>query len=580
MAKFEIGAFAKSVGAAVSKLDTTEQLQRIDIDLLDENEANFYTLSNLQPLADSIAMDGLQQPLVVTPAEGGRYTVLSGHRRRAAIRMLLEESSEPWPELRSVPCLVRRYQSQHLAELQLILANSTARELTNAEKMKQAERMEMLLYQLKEEGYEFPGRMRDQVAAACKISAPKLARLKVIREHLIPDYMAQFERDKLPEQTAYALARMPEAFQSRLHRVLKGDAPTGRRAEELMELKQNGCTWEPDLTCPNGKPCQRGDIFLRHDAECLSLDLCKGQTCCLQCPRATREYDVCERMCGKAKALRKEGRDEAKEREAERERCRQKQYQAEVQASAVRLLRAAEAAGLEDTVKLSIRDYRPSVSVGELRSYAAGNFLGRHFYGNDLEKFDHPVDLAKQLCCSADYLLGMTEDLTPPVQAVPEEDPGELDGSAEDVQAFDVDPVVSVAPSAIWGWRGAGDLPEAGQRAIVQQEDGDYMLAIFQGGQWLELDMVEIGSFYTVEHVARWLPWMAPEEEPETVPSPQWRPAPPDRTRMVYGKFDAEGHEIVTSAYYDKMAGRYYFRRGGADISARCAGWVPLPEDV
>ena len=40
-----------------------------------------------------------------------------------------------------------------------------------------------LLYQLREEGYEFPGRMRDQVAAACKVSAPKLARLKVIREY-------------------------------------------------------------------------------------------------------------------------------------------------------------------------------------------------------------------------------------------------------------------------------------------------------------------------------------------------------------------------------------------------------------
>ena len=35
-----------------------------------------------------------------------------------------------------------------------------------------------------QEGQEFPGRMRDQVAKACKVSAPKLARLKVIREKL------------------------------------------------------------------------------------------------------------------------------------------------------------------------------------------------------------------------------------------------------------------------------------------------------------------------------------------------------------------------------------------------------------
>lgn len=276
MSKFQIGDFAKSVGAAVSKLDTSEQLQYLDIDLLDANEANFYELSNLQPLADSIAMDGLQQPLVVTPEENGRYKVLSGHRRRAAIRLLLEESEDPLPKLRSVPCLVRRYKSQHLAELQLILANSTARELTSAEKMRQAERIEMLLYQLKEEGYQFPGRMRDQVAAACNVSAPKLARLKVIREHLIPEYMVAFEANRLPEQTAYALARMQDDFQARLYRVLKGDAPNGRRAEELLQLQQEGCAWEPILTCPNGKPCQRGDAFLRHDAECLTHELCKG----------------------------------------------------------------------------------------------------------------------------------------------------------------------------------------------------------------------------------------------------------------------------------------------------------------
>lgn len=415
MGKFQIGDFAKSVGAAVSKLDTSEQLQHIDIDLLDQNEGNFYDLSNLEPLADSIAMDGLQQPLVVMPAEKGRYTVLSGHRRRAAIRLLLQEDPEQWGRMRNVPCLVRTYENQHLAQLQLILANSTARELTNAEKMKQAAQLEVLLYQLKEEGYEFPGRMRDQVAAACNVSAPKLARLKVIREHLIPEYMVEFEADRLPEQTAYALARMPDDFQARLHRVLKGEAPRGRRSEEILELQQKGCTWEPDFTCPNGKPCQRGDAFLRHDAECMAYELCQGKTCCLQCSRATTQYGACERMCAKAKALRKDGRDEAREREQEREQKSQKQFQDEICSSAVRLLRAAEAAGLEDEVELKIQDYRPTISVAELRSYAAGDFLGRYFYGNDLDKFDHPADLARQLSCSSDYLLGMTEELNPAV---------------------------------------------------------------------------------------------------------------------------------------------------------------------
>lgn len=74
MAKFDIGSFAASLSETVSKLDTNAepQLQYIDIDLLDANEANFYDVSNLDTLADSIAMEGLDQPLVVTPGDGGR----------------------------------------------------------------------------------------------------------------------------------------------------------------------------------------------------------------------------------------------------------------------------------------------------------------------------------------------------------------------------------------------------------------------------------------------------------------------------------------------------------------------------
>ena len=140
--------------------------------------------------------------------------------------------------------------------------------------------MELLLYQLKEEGYEFPGRMRDQVAAACKVSAPKLARLKVIREHLIGQYMALFEKDKLPEQTAYALARLPAAFQERLSSVCQ-EPPAGYAVERLLNHYEGGWRWEPDLQCPDGKACRRGDTFLRHDAEGhYGNHMCGGLTCC------------------------------------------------------------------------------------------------------------------------------------------------------------------------------------------------------------------------------------------------------------------------------------------------------------
>lgn len=429
MGKFNIGEFAKSLQtAAVSNLDTAPtQVQRIPLEDILPNEGNFYALRDLEPLADSIAMEGLLDPLVVTPhpeAEG-KYRIVSGHRRRAAIEKLVKDKAHPREDLRLVPCMVRTYQSEAMAQLQLILANSTARVLTSAETMKQAQQMELLLYQLKEEGYEFPGRMRDQVAAACKVSAPKLARLKVIREHLIPAYMALFEKDKLPEQTAYALARLPTAFQERLSSVCP-EPPAGYAVERLLNHYEGGWRWEPDLQCPDGKACRRGDTFLRHDAEGhYGNHMCGGLTCCLNCDEAKRSYDPCDRMCSKAKAARKESKDEARAKEDARKRALSDQYKTETQGYARRLLRAAEAAGLSDEDTFPW-DYYRTYSVATVREYAAGQFPEDSVWSSaclEPGRCHEPAKTARALRCSTDYLLGLSDDLTP-APPVPAEEAG------------------------------------------------------------------------------------------------------------------------------------------------------------
>lgn len=452
--KFDLSSLMETV----SNLDTTAaapSVQLIPLEDILDNKANFYRVdpAELKPLADSIAMDGLQQYPLVTPHpdQPGKYLLLSGHRRCAAIRMLVDEGA--WdvighsPNDRPggasaalVPCTVRRYESPAMAELQLILANSTARVLTNAEIAKQAERMELLLYQLREEGYEFPGRMRDQVAAACKVSAPKLARLKVIREKLkAPEFLLLFETDKLPEQTAYALARLPEDLQQRLA-LISTDIP-GNVADMLLKKCGDGWRWEPEMQCPDGKTCKRGDSFLRHDLE-HPYEMCGGRTCCLECPRAQNEYAPCDRMCSKAQAVRKAQRDEKKAAlEAEAQK-RTRRYQRETQANAQRVLRAIEAAGLPD------REHIPWESmdrlyVGLIRQYAAGEFPDEACrYGAELSpsRLGDPAKTAKVLGCSTDYLLGVTDGLgraEPPPPPVPPPEPAPAPGGGAEISAMD-----------------------------------------------------------------------------------------------------------------------------------------------
>lgn len=399
--------------AAVSNLDTgdREQIEYIDIDLIDDDPRNFYELSDLDDLAANIELCGLQQPIRVRQGEGDHVVIVSGHRRRAAIRMLVDEGCE---DLRQIPCIKERSRgSEALQELRLIYANSDTRKMSAAEISRQAERVEILLYQLQEQGYDFPGRMRDHVAQACKVSAPKLARLKVIREGLKGKWVELFQADKLPEQTAYAIARMPEGIQERLSKVCQ-EPPVGYAAEQILSLSEAGATWEPTMTCPDGRSCKRGDAFLRHDVEHCH-DTCLGEKCCLVCNRAKEAYYACDRMCSKAQAMRKEKRDDVKAQQAQAEEKRQRGYQKEVQKNAVRLLRAADAAGLEDKERFTIQSYRGSMTVGDLRSYAAGDFQGKHFYGNDicLAKADRLDQLARLFHCSSDYLLGLTEALNP-----------------------------------------------------------------------------------------------------------------------------------------------------------------------
>jgi len=309
----------------VSNSDTqAPTIELIDIDAIESNEANFYELSNLKPLADSILMDGLQQPLVVitSPDDPAKVRLLSGHRRRAAIQMLVDDAENPHPELRLIPCIRKSYTSTAMAELQLILANSTARELTSAEKMKQAEKIEALLYQLKEEGYSFPGRMRDQVAAACNASTSKLARLAVIRKGLIPSFMKAFEKGSLNESAAYEIARLYPDYQAKLLIAVKSpDSLIGYQIPDYE--KRLSIYFGPRLKCEKVRePKTGGPTYCTHGEKMWEVsrskslyNMCSG--CCANCCSKQSCKNVCPVIVPdmeKTKAEREEREHEDKAR--------------------------------------------------------------------------------------------------------------------------------------------------------------------------------------------------------------------------------------------------------------------------
>lgn len=610
--KFQISSFAETLGN-VSRPDVSgrDQIEYIDINLIDDDPKNFYTLSGLDELASNIALLGLQQPLRVrpNPEDSRRVIIVSGHRRRAAIRKLVEEGRM---DLAEIPCIREESSdSAALQELRMIYANSDTRRLTDAELSRQAARVEELLYLLKEEGVAFPGRMREHVAAACRVSGPKLARLKVIRENLVPEYMEIWDRNTLPEVTAYALARMPAEFQARLFRVLS-KPPDGATAEKVLKKYQAGWRWDPELQCPDGTACWRGDSFLRRDCENSGYgEFCGGQICCLTCDRATRDWSPCERMCSKAKAQRKAVKDAKAESEHKRKQKIGRPFQRETQGYARRLLRAIDAAGLAEDVEIVWRPYCRGFSVATVHQWAAGEFddPANWTYAQLIPaKCDNAPALARLLNCSTDFLLGLTDDLRPAAPGAADDEAPEPDGPTEapERKVSDLDTIPEgesdeeaegeSGEDAVRRvrWESRGRMPPTGGLILTHAVIQDlqlYSVAVWDGNQFIDM---ETGNVMKI-NFSEWLeiPFPNSKDSFQLVPAEpegqlvisDWMPGGtlPMEPCEVVGDFlsggtaDSPKISLRRICWFD---GRdFLFRRHGSKLNAECIRWMALPPE-
>lgn len=406
----------RSVLDGVSDLDTgRETIEYIALDKIDPDPNNFYSLSGLDELAASIETVGLQQPLRVRDGENGHVVVISGHRRRAACMLIADGGSDMFKN--GVPCIRElRSGSSSLQELRLIYANSATRVLTSAEISRQAERVEALLYQLKEEGYEFPGRMRDHVAQACNVSKTKLARLHAIRENLCEGFLEQFDAGILSEAAAYELQKLPSEAQEALanEKWLKKKRGINYSSAQTAAQKFEGYG-KNELTCPDSSPCHLDPLSrLKYTAYAQYSYYSCSSGCCLNCYRRDDCKFKCDNAVAKDKADAAERRDAAAACKREEKRIQEKRKK-DIQEECKRILPLIEKAELSDEVRL----YRESYdfkSVKAIRRFSEGEFENATFYENSVllpRGAEQLVKLCHQLNCSADFLLGLTDDPTP-----------------------------------------------------------------------------------------------------------------------------------------------------------------------
>lgn len=439
MAKFDMGEFAKTLAQPVSESGTgREQIEYIDVGLLDSDPGNFYELRDLDGLADNIATIGLQQPIRVRAGEGGHAVIVSGHRRVAAIRKLVAEGRT---DLREVPCIREADDaSPALQKLRLIYANSSTRTLSSPEISQQVEKVRELLYQLKEEGYEFPGRMRDHVAEACKISKSKLARLDVIRKSLAPDIRKAYwdgPRSKcLSEDAAYALARLPVDIQRQVVDAYRGQEQ-GRDGLKYLYAgtveavaKAANKIVIGKVKCPDGAACSHKDAQVAHAVKAKIksrwTDCGCEHGCCAKCSTLQSCKSVCPKLIGKQKELKAAAKAEKQQEAAEKE-AQQRPDIERVNAIWQRFGVLRERAGLTPKQYFKKIDCPWSSLSGRAESLEAGR---EKITANEGLPFGYNVSLsdvnswsaaADALGCSVDYLMMRTNEprMADEVAAVP-----------------------------------------------------------------------------------------------------------------------------------------------------------------
>ena len=235
--------------AGVPGMDTAlEQIEYIPIDKIDPDDRNFYSVGDVSELAANIELVGLQQPLRVRSGEHGHVTVVSGHRRRAAILMIRDGGSAMFDK--GVPCIRERGDvSKEWQELKLIYGNSATRILTASEISIQSEKVTEIFGKLEEQGVKFPGRTRDHVAAILQTSKSRVGRLHAIRANLVPELLQEFDGGGLGETVAYRLSQEEAAVQhdlaARLGPAVRG--LTGDSAEKVLgQIKQPLVTKPPE----------------------------------------------------------------------------------------------------------------------------------------------------------------------------------------------------------------------------------------------------------------------------------------------------------------------------------------------
>lgn len=456
--KFDLGELTRALSDVPEAVPKSGTLCLIPLDDLLPNPKNPYQLLDedaMLKLMDSIEDAGLLEPVSAYPMGDGKYMLVSGHNRREAYRRLRAERDDGTHRWDNVPCVIAEAPDSAAKERIILVEANRQRVKTPKILIMEMETIGDAYYELVQAGQKPPGRKRDWIAKQMDITSARVGRLAKISKGLASCYKPLWDAGDLPEDAADALAGLPQDVQERIKRVCPKKTPTANAiramGDRLESRRRDYCT--VGFRCPDGGTCTHQDKFLRHDLTCNIWETCNGAKCCVECGRGGAHRPgsygaVCLEMCAKARAVyetAKAKQKDSEEREAAKARSKAVQ---KAMADAARIVRAADAAGLDDDTKLESA-YSSLTKVGVLRKILQGDIpedMSNYGLSEIIPyRTKDLTGMAQTLHCSTDYLLGLTDQLRlaaaePGQMALAAWMPGGLTPPEECEVVADVDP--------------------------------------------------------------------------------------------------------------------------------------------
>lgn len=297
-----------SKAAAEDKPRARFRTKDISIRKMYSNDRNFYSMNDIDKLAQEILTVGLLENMTVmyAPCECGEYRIIAGERRWRALQLLLKKGYE---EFEIATCQIKSIAEEHEEMVNIIMANAY-RDKTMADLLQEEQQLRKSLQYMKDNGLTLQGytldsgRLRDVIASIMQMSGTNIAQIDSINERLIPEFTEQLKEGRLTFSAAYEISGMDQEQQQDM--LEKSQESGGLTWKEVKEAKAAAEEPEEPEEAERQEPEQEettkpGDDYETPHPEGIT-SICYGCSRYLECNVKTSTCTSCDQYIDKKEA--------------------------------------------------------------------------------------------------------------------------------------------------------------------------------------------------------------------------------------------------------------------------------------